>query len=113
MLLRGFTIACAIFLWPQVGQAESAARALQKEYATQSIVGFFAKRGGSKWDFEVQSHSGGRRSCSTRHGADLAKTGQHIKTKKHIKPMAFSVNKERYVKTKKIEKWFKRNCKWT
>ncbi len=26
--------------------------------------------------------------------------------------MAVSVNPERFTKTKKIKKWFKRNCKW-
>lgn len=27
--------------------------------------------------------------------------------------MAASVNPKRYTKMKKINKWFKRNCKWT
>ncbi|MBV1869763.1 MAG: DUF1924 domain-containing protein [Gammaproteobacteria bacterium] len=33
-----------------------------------------------------------------------------MKIKKHINPIVFGVNKERYIK---IKKWFKRNCKWT
>ena len=113
MFFRIFAIACAVILCPQIGQAQNAARELQKIYATQGAVGFSAERGGAKWGLEVQSKSGDKRSCSTCHGADLAQAGQHIKTKKNLEPMAFSVNKERYIKTKKIQKWFKRNCKWT
>jgi len=39
--------------------------------------------------------------------------GSHFKTQKIIEPMAHSKNLDRYLKVKKIEKWFKRNCKWT
>ncbi len=36
-----------------------------------------------------------------------------IKTGKVIKPMAASKNPERFQDSKKVEKWFLRNCKWT
>ncbi|MBL4606996.1 MAG: DUF1924 domain-containing protein [Pseudomonadales bacterium] len=101
------------FLIPQWVYAESAAKELQSLYATQGADAYSAKTGGSKWKREVASKNGDNRSCSTCHTADLRQSGKHIKTKKVIQPMAFSVNKDRYTKTKKIEKWLKRNCKWT
>ncbi len=44
---------------------------------------------------------------------DLTRTGKHVKTNKEIKPMTPSANPKRLTDAKKIEKWFKRNCKWT
>ncbi len=57
--------------------------------------------------------SNGKRSCTSCHGRSPADQGQHAKTRKPIKPMAPTVNPERYTDPKKIEKWFLRNCKWT
>ena len=54
-----------------------------------------------------------QRQCSNCHQKNLSLSGQHLKTKKVIKPMAYSANPERYKNKKKTEKWFKRNCKWT
>jgi len=54
-----------------------------------------------------------KRSCTTCHTEDLTKTGKHIKTGKEIKPMAPAANPDRLTSIKKINKWFKRNCKWT
>ncbi len=53
------------------------------------------------------------RSCATCHTQDLTAIGKHVKTNKEIKPMAPSVNPERLSNSKKMMKWFKRNCKWT
>ncbi|WP_455222590.1 DUF1924 domain-containing protein [Kaarinaea lacus] len=53
------------------------------------------------------------RSCSSCHTDNLHVNGKHVRTNKPIDPMAPSVNKERLTDAKKIEKWFKRNCKWT
>lgn len=53
------------------------------------------------------------RSCTTCHTYDLTKTGKHIKTGKGIKPMAPTTNPDRLTSIKTINKWFKRNCKWT
>ena len=53
------------------------------------------------------------RSCTSCHGDTSRLLGRHIKTRKLIQPMAPSVNPERYQDSKKIEKWFLRNCKWT
>ncbi len=55
----------------------------------------------------------GDRSCTSCHGSSPAQTGKHIKTGKTIKPMAASTNSIRFQDSKKVEKWFLRNCKWT
>jgi hypothetical protein len=55
----------------------------------------------------------GDRGCSDCHGQNPTVVGKHVKTGKQIAPMAPSVNPERYQRTNKIEKWFRRNCKWT
>jgi len=61
----------------------------------------------------LDAKSGKDRSCETCHGTNLKVSGKHIRTGKVIDPMAPSVNSERFTDEKKIEKWFKRNCKWT
>lgn len=53
------------------------------------------------------------RSCTTCHTKNLRATGKHARTGKVIDPLAPSVNAKRLTEAKKIEKWFKRNCKWT
>ena len=55
----------------------------------------------------------GDRSCTSCHGNSPADSGKHVKTGKVIKPMAALVNPARYQDSKKVEKWFLRNCKWT
>jgi len=74
---------------------------------------FDAKRGQHMWTREHPDKNGKLRSCSTCHGADLTKSGKHVKSGKVIQPMAVSINDKRFTKTKKINKWFKRNCKWS
>lgn len=53
------------------------------------------------------------RSCSSCHTKDLHVKGKHVNTGKAIDPLAPSVNAERLTDVAKIEKWLKRNCKWT
>lgn len=55
----------------------------------------------------------GDRSCTSCHGGSPDQMGKHAKTGKLIKPMARSVNPDRYQDSNKVEKWFLRNCKWT
>jgi len=87
---------------------------LYKTYSPQGAAAFDAERGKKFWDKENVSEEDGKiRTCHTCHGDDLTKSGKHIKTKKVIDPLAQSVNAERFTELKKIEKWFKRNCKWT
>jgi len=85
-----------------------------QHYQQQGNLSFSVEAGKSLWEQEI-SHkkSPTSRSCASCHGNNLTASGKHIKTSKVIKPMAPSVNPERFNKQKKIEKWFLRNCKWT
>ena len=73
-----------------------------------------AAAGAAAW---VQDHPqpGGApaRSCATCHTDDLTQPGRHTKTGKPIEPMAPSVNPQRLTDQAKIEKWLRRNCRWT
>ena len=53
------------------------------------------------------------RSCASCHTDNLRSTGKHVRTNKPIEQLSPSLNSERLTEAKKIEKWFKRNCKWT
>ncbi len=53
------------------------------------------------------------RSCATCHGRDLTKPGRHAVTNKVIEPLAPSVNPPRLTNQAKVEKWLRRNCRWT
>ena len=68
-----------------------------------------AQKGRQMWS----QKSSINRSCSGCHTNNLRNTGSHVKTKKRIKPMAPSVNSRRLTKVRKINKWLKRNCKFT
>jgi hypothetical protein len=80
-------------------------------YKYQGASNFDADRGMKNWNKEGKGEDGEPMSCTTCHGKDLGKQGKHHKTGKIIEPMAPSVNAERLTDVKKIEKWFKRNCK--
>ena len=84
------------------------------KYRAGGGASFSAAAGEKLWNREVRSTKDGRmHRCGSCHTDNLSQSGKHHKTKKVIKPMALSANSERYTKVKKIEKWFKRNCKWT
>lgn len=93
--------------------AQSASDEAFKTYSKNGKLKFDAKRGQAFWTKKFPSKEGKDRQCSSCHGQDLTKMGKHAKSGKVIKPMASSVNSQRYTKMKKIKKWFKRNCKWT
>ena len=87
---------------------------LLEQYRSQGATVDNAKKGEILWN-KVYIGKGEfpERSCATCHTKNLTKIGKHIKTDKEIKPMAPSVNPERLTSIKKVNKWFKRNCKWT
>ena len=94
--------------------AYGAAVNLIEDYQDAGAGPFSQSAGRSAWIQEHQSSSGGdTRSCSSCHGTDLTRAGKHIKTGKPIEPMALSVNPARLNDPKKVEKWFRRNCRWT
>ncbi|MEJ2620598.1 MAG: DUF1924 domain-containing protein [Candidatus Thiodiazotropha sp.] len=108
-----FKLLLLLVLLPTVLHAE----ALDERFASYQQEGagsFDSTQGQAIWQQEIlHVKSGKSRSCSSCHGEDLTQPGKHLKTGKTIKPMARSVNPQRQTDGKKIEKWFKRNCKWT
>lgn len=84
---------------------------LLQDYSTQGAGTVDVEQGKQLWQ-KVFNKNGGR-SCASCHTNDLTRNGKHIKTNKEIKPMSPSVNPERLTDSKKVNKWFKRNCKWT
>ena len=73
---------------------------------------FTAERGKQLWN-QKYTVSGQPRSCASCHTSNPREAGKHVRTGKPIKPMAPSVNSDRFADPKKVAKWFKRNCKWT
>ena len=87
---------------------------LLSEYRQQDATSFSAEAGKQLWLKSFPDKKTGKnRDCTNCHTSDLKNTGKHIKTGKLIKPMSPSVNPQRLTDIKKINKWFKRNCKWT
>lgn len=93
--------------------ASPASDALLGNYSAAGGKDYSASRGEALWKQEVTDKQGNKMACTRCHGTDLSQAGEHVKTHKAIKPMAASANAERYTDLKKIEKWFKRNCKDT
>lgn len=85
---------------------------LLAEYAGQGATASSPEAGRENW-YKNWSVNGEQRSCTTCHGKDLTQSGKHKKTGKTIDPMSPRLNRERLTDRKKIEKWFRRNCKWT
>lgn len=85
---------------------------LLDRYRAQGAADFSGERGMAMW---TSTHwvKGEERACSSCHQAVLTSPGKHAKTGKPIASMAPSVNPERFTDAAKVEKWFKRNCKWT
>jgi len=78
-------------------------------YRAETGAVFDAANGGDLW-----RRSGKKgRVCADCHGRNLTQPGKHMRTGKKIEPMASSANPKRFTDPKKVEKWFKRNCKWT
>jgi hypothetical protein len=70
--------------------------------------------GAADWVREYPQPDGSpARSCATCHGSDLTQPSQHATTGKRIAPLAPSVNPERLNDPNKVEKWLRRNCRWT
>lgn len=82
-------------------------------YRSAGATEFSATRGEALFKQEVVDAEGNKMACVSCHSTKLNQAGEHYKTHKPIEPMARSANPERYTDIKKIEKWFKRNCKDT
>jgi len=87
---------------------------LMKSYQSQGTKVAKPKKGEQFWNKTFTGNAPFvERSCKTCHTANLKNSGKHARTGKVLKPLAPSVNTSSLTKTKKIKKWFKRNCKWT
>lgn len=107
--------ALLISLSSAITKADSeAVNNLLQDYANQGAITPDKNQGEQLWQ-KTFNYNGefSRRSCTSCHTKDLSAVGKHVKTGKEIKPMAPLSNAERYTDSKKIEKWFKRNCLWT
>lgn len=91
--------------------ASPASDAVLAKYKAEGAGKPDAAKGKANWTKEAVGEDGEKMSCSSCHGTDFSKAGKHHKTSKVIEPMSAKVNAERYTDEKKIEKWFKRNCK--
>ena len=104
----------SVLLLAQSASASPAVDAMLKVYSDAGAGPFSAEAGQRMW---TETHNNAQapveRRCSGCHSNNLSNEGEHVKTKKLIKPMAPAVNAKRLTDTKKIEKWFMRNCKWT
>ena len=98
--------------------AASAARAdtvddLLAAYKGQGADPFSMSAGEELWQRKFPSAHGPQRACTSCHTSDLTKSGRHAVTGKTIEPLAPSAKAKRLNDRRQIEKWFKRNCKWT
>ncbi len=81
-------------------------------YQAEGAGPFSAENGKLLWEGKHSAANGDSRSCTSCHGSSLKQGGNHIRTGKPIKAMSPTANPERLTDSKKVEKWFKRNCKW-
>lgn len=86
---------------------------LLSEYRSQGAGSFDASAGKALWLKEFPSKDGSKRACSSCHTPDPRNQGRHKVTGKAIDPLAQSANAKRLTERGQVEKWFKRNCKWT
>ena len=93
--------------------AGEAVAELVNQYRSEGAGVFLSENGRLFWSQGFQHRDGKMRRCNTCHGDDPRLSGRHIVTGKTIKPLAPSVNPASLSDPGKINKWLKRNCKWT
>ena len=107
-------ITASILLFSQSTSASFAVDALLDVYRGAGAGPFSAESGQRMWtETYNNAQTPAERRCSSCHTNNLNDVGKHVKTQKRIEAMSPIANAKRLTDTKKIEKWFKRNCKWT
>jgi len=97
-----------------ISSVYGSAEDLVNSYEKAGAGPFSTANGEAAWLQENRPADGEKaRACTNCHGANLNLPGRHIKTGKAIEPMSLSVNPSRFTEPKKVEKWFRRNCRWT
>jgi len=110
---REFFVGLILIASPVVSMADTVTDLLN-QYRNQGAKEFSGNRGEHLWTQAfIDRKTGKERRCTTCHTGNLKDSGKHVRTGKEIRPMAPSVNPKRLTNSRKIEKWFKRNCKWT
>lgn len=102
------TLLLAAACWlaaPAASAGDTSPAAQASQWATQAGGAdaargerFFTTTHGKKW------------SCASCHKAPPVTTGKHAGTGKIIKPLAPAFNPEAFTETRRVEKWFRRNC---
>lgn len=82
-------------------QFEAAAR-----HESAAFQGFSAQRG----ETFFRTPHGREWSCASCHTPNPTAAGKHAKTDKAVAPLAPAANAERFTRTDKVDKWFRRNC---
>lgn len=110
-----FIIAMILLSQSNISLAENGAVAqLMKTFISQGAITGDAIKGEQLWNKTFTGKAPlTERSCASCHSSNLANEGKHARTGKTIEPLAPSVNQQRLSDINKINKWFKRNCKWT
>lgn len=86
--------------------------ALVEGYRAEAKVKAFDPGAGRRFFTKKRLHSKGQtRSCTTCHTDNPANKGK-TPVGKVIEPISPAQNKERFTDPKRVEKWFRRNCKW-
>ncbi len=87
---------------------------LKTNYLQLGASSFDPERGKTLWQRKSPHQKSGKsRSCTDCHGPSLAQPGRHLRTGKVIQPISPAIEPQRFSSIGKVEKWFKRNCKWT
>jgi len=108
--------ATAFFLIASMAYAATALNpammALIDGHKKEAGVQAFDPEAGRRLFAEKRAHSSGEsRSCTTCHSDNPAAKGK-TPVGKVIEPISPAANRERFTDPEKVEKWFKRNCKW-
>jgi hypothetical protein len=82
----------------------------QAKTLVQGFAGFSADRGRTLFSATHATGKPETPSCTSCHTTSPMKTGR-TRAGKEISPMAISSTPDRYADAKKVEKWFRRNCK--
>ena len=77
-----------------------------ERWQTQSPLPADAKRGHALFFAPGRNNW----ACTTCHNAPPRLPGEHVTTKKHIAPLAPAHNAAAFTRTRKVDKWFRRNC---
>ncbi|MGB0723286.1 MAG: DUF1924 domain-containing protein [Gammaproteobacteria bacterium] len=111
---RAALMLCAVFLTGPVQAADGAHGDGAREVlaALRADGPFDAANGATLWT-TTSTHKGKPRACADCHGNPPVDEGRHVRTRKTIAPLALSANPKSLASAKHINKWLKRNCKWT